>query len=142
MCGHSLGGGSGGQRGAASVELIATLPFLGLALLVAIQFALAGASLWAASISARAGARAVEVGGKAGAAGLGPRPRFGEDRGRPGDRALAATLAAWIPLRSAGAGLLGLGPAAALSAGRDIARNRVLLVTAAGGAGGSDALAA
>jgi hypothetical protein len=68
MCGRSLGGGSGGQRGAASVELIATLPFLGLALLVAIQFALAGASLWAASISARAGARAVEVGGKAGPA--------------------------------------------------------------------------
>src|SRR5437763_5853826 len=67
MCGHSLGGGSGGQRGAASVELIATLPFLGLALLVAIQFALAGASLWAAAISARAGARAVEVGGQAGA---------------------------------------------------------------------------
>ena len=54
------------KHGAASVELIATLPFLGLALLVAMQFALAGASLWAAAISARAGARAVEVGGKAG----------------------------------------------------------------------------
>ena len=50
------------QRGAASVELLGALPFLGLALLAAAQFALAGGALWAAAISARAGARAVEVG--------------------------------------------------------------------------------
>ena len=54
-----------GQSGTASVELLGTLPFLGLALLIAIQFALAGAGLWGAAISARAGARAVEVGGSA-----------------------------------------------------------------------------
>ena len=52
------------QRGAASVELVATLPFLGLALLVAAQIAIAGAALWGAAISARAGARAQQVGGE------------------------------------------------------------------------------
>jgi hypothetical protein len=56
---------SGSERGAASVELIGTLPFLGLALLAAAQFVLTGGALWAAAISARAGARAVEVGGEA-----------------------------------------------------------------------------
>jgi len=55
----------GRERGVASVELVATLPFLGLALLAAAQIALTGAALWAAAISARAGARAVEVGGEA-----------------------------------------------------------------------------
>lgn len=54
-----------GERGSASVELIGTLPFLGLALLVAAQIALAGGALWAAAISARAGARSVGVGGEA-----------------------------------------------------------------------------
>jgi hypothetical protein len=54
-----------GDRGSASVELVATLPFLGLALLAAAQIAITGAALWAAAISARAGARAVEVGGEA-----------------------------------------------------------------------------
>src|SRR5438034_6029116 len=57
---------SGRERGAASVELLATLPFLGLALLAAAQFVLAGAALWSAAISARAGARAAEVGHGAG----------------------------------------------------------------------------
>jgi hypothetical protein len=56
------------ERGVASVELLATLPFLGLALLAAAQFALAGATLWSAAISARAGARAAEVGADARAA--------------------------------------------------------------------------
>jgi hypothetical protein len=55
----------GRERGAASVELIGTLPFIGLALLAAAQIALTGAALWAAGISARAGARAAEVGGAA-----------------------------------------------------------------------------
>jgi hypothetical protein len=52
-------------RGSVSVELVGTLPFLGLALLVAAQIALAGAALWGAAISARAGARAAELGGDA-----------------------------------------------------------------------------
>jgi hypothetical protein len=56
------------EQGAASVELVATLPFLGLALLAAAQFAVAGAALWSAAIAARAGARAAEVGSGAGPA--------------------------------------------------------------------------
>jgi hypothetical protein len=60
--------GSARERGAASVELVATLPFLGLALLAAAQILLAGGTLWATAISARAGARAVGIGGEAGPA--------------------------------------------------------------------------
>jgi hypothetical protein len=61
---------SAGQRegGTASVELIAVVPFLLLAVLVAVQIALAGQALWSASVAARAGARAALVGGEATAA--------------------------------------------------------------------------
>jgi hypothetical protein len=55
----------GGEAGTASVELIAVVPFLLLALLVAAQIALAGHALWSASVAARAGARAELVGGDA-----------------------------------------------------------------------------
>ena len=44
------------------MEFVATLPFLGLALLAAAQIAIAGVALWSAAIAARAGARAAEVG--------------------------------------------------------------------------------
>jgi hypothetical protein len=54
---------SHGEAGTASVELIATIPFLLLALAVAAQIALAGQALWSASVAARAGARAALVGG-------------------------------------------------------------------------------
>jgi hypothetical protein len=56
---------SAGHRegGTASVELIAVVPFLLLAVLVAVQLALAGQALWSASVAARAGARAALVGG-------------------------------------------------------------------------------
>jgi hypothetical protein len=47
------------------VELVATLPFLGLALLAAAQIAVAGAALWSAAVAARAGARAEAVGREA-----------------------------------------------------------------------------
>jgi len=57
-----------GEEGTASVELIAVVPFLLLALLVAAQIALAGQALWSASVAARAGARAALVGGDASAA--------------------------------------------------------------------------
>ena len=50
------------ERGTASVELIAVVPFLLLAVLVVAQVALAGQALWSASIAARAGARAALVG--------------------------------------------------------------------------------
>ncbi|HEU5142347.1 MAG TPA: hypothetical protein VFU04_04235 [Solirubrobacterales bacterium] len=56
------------EDGTASVELIAVVPFLLLAVLVAAQLALAGQALWSAGIAARAGARADLVGGDAKAA--------------------------------------------------------------------------
>jgi len=57
-----------GEDGTATVELIAVVPFLLLAVLVAAQIALAGQALWSASVAARAGARAALVGGDASAA--------------------------------------------------------------------------
>jgi hypothetical protein len=57
-----------GEEGTASVELVAVIPFLLLALVVAAQIALAGQALWSASVAARAGARAALVGGDASAA--------------------------------------------------------------------------
>ncbi|MEZ5078057.1 MAG: hypothetical protein R2725_11520 [Solirubrobacterales bacterium] len=57
-----------GEAGTASVELIAVVPFLLLAILVAAQIALAGQALWSASVAARAGARAALVGRDASAA--------------------------------------------------------------------------
>lgn len=50
------------EDGTASVELIAVVPFLLLAVLVAAQLGLAGQALWSAGIAARAGARAALVG--------------------------------------------------------------------------------
>lgn len=54
-----------GEEGTASVELVAVVPFLLLAVLVAAQIALVGQALWSASVAARAGARAALVGGEA-----------------------------------------------------------------------------
>lgn len=56
------------EDGTASVELIAAIPFLLLAVLVAAQLAAAGQALWSAGVAARAGARAALVGGDPGAA--------------------------------------------------------------------------
>ena len=53
------------EEGTASVELIAVVPFLLLAVLVAAQIGLAGQTLWSAAVAARAGARAALVGGDA-----------------------------------------------------------------------------
>lgn len=50
------------EAGTASVELIAALPFLLLAILVAAQLGAVGQSLWSAGVAARAGARAALVG--------------------------------------------------------------------------------
>jgi Flp pilus assembly protein TadG len=57
-----------GEEGTASVELVAVVPFLLLAVVAAAQIALAGQALWSASVAARAGARAAAVGGDAVAA--------------------------------------------------------------------------
>jgi len=56
------------EGGTASIELIAVIPFLLLAVLVAAQLALAGQALWSAGVAARAGARAAAVGQEAGTA--------------------------------------------------------------------------
>jgi hypothetical protein len=56
------------EEGTASVEMVAAIPFLLLAILVAAQVALAGHALWSAGVAARAGARAALVGRDAGAA--------------------------------------------------------------------------
>jgi hypothetical protein len=50
------------EDGTASIELVAVVPFLLLAVLVAAQIALAGHALWSASVASRAGARAALVG--------------------------------------------------------------------------------
>lgn len=57
-----------GEEGTASVELVAAVPFLLLAMLAVAQIALAGQALWSASVAARAGARAAVVGGDPAAA--------------------------------------------------------------------------
>lgn len=56
------------EGGTASVEMVAAVPFLLLAVLVAAQIGLAGQALWSAGVAARAGARAALVGGDAKAA--------------------------------------------------------------------------
>jgi hypothetical protein len=56
------------EEGTASIELIAAVPFLLLAVLAAAQLALVGQALWSAGVAARAGARAALVGASAGAA--------------------------------------------------------------------------
>jgi hypothetical protein len=53
------------EDGTASVELIAVVPFLLLAVLAAAQIALAGHALWSAGLAARAAARAAIVGNDA-----------------------------------------------------------------------------
>lgn len=50
------------EAGTASVELVAVLPFLLLAVLAVAQMGLAGQALWSASVAARAGARAALIG--------------------------------------------------------------------------------
>lgn len=50
------------EDGTASIELVAVVPFLVLAVLAAAQIGLAGQALWSAGIAARAGARAELVG--------------------------------------------------------------------------------
>lgn len=53
------------EGGTASIELVAVVPFLLLAVLVAAQIGLAGQALWSAGVAARAGARASLVGADA-----------------------------------------------------------------------------
>jgi hypothetical protein len=52
------------QRGQASAELVAVIPLLLVAVLAVAQLVVAGYALWSAGAAARAGARAVHVGGE------------------------------------------------------------------------------
>jgi Flp pilus assembly protein TadG len=65
---HQAAGSFRREDGTASVEMVAVVPFLLLAVLVAAQIGLAGAALWSAGVAARAGSRAALVGGDAEAA--------------------------------------------------------------------------
>ncbi len=60
---HQAAGSFRREDGTASVEAVAAVPFLLLAVLVAAQLGLAGYALWSAGLAARAGARAGLVGG-------------------------------------------------------------------------------
>jgi hypothetical protein len=62
---HQAAGSSHREDGTASVETVAAVPFLLLAVLVAAQLGLAGYALWSAGLAARAGARAGLVGADA-----------------------------------------------------------------------------
>jgi hypothetical protein len=64
---HQAAGSFRREDGTASVEMVAVVPFLLLAVLVAAQIGLAGQALWSAGIAARAGARAALIGGDAAA---------------------------------------------------------------------------
>jgi hypothetical protein len=55
-----------GEAGSASLELIGTLPFLLVAILVAAQLAIAGGTLWSAAVGARAKARQALISGRGG----------------------------------------------------------------------------
>jgi hypothetical protein len=68
MSSAAAGRAAQGEEGTASIELVAVVPFLLLAVLVAAQIALAGQALWSAGVAARAGARAALVGRDAAAA--------------------------------------------------------------------------
>ena len=99
-----------GEKGTASVELVAAVPFLLLALAVAAQIALAGQALWSASVAARAGARAALIGADPKAAALRALPaamRDGavvdEDDGAVSVKVLVPTLLPQLPAVKVGA---------------------------------------
>jgi hypothetical protein len=73
------------EGGTASVEMVAVVPFLLLAILVAAQIGLAGQALWSAGVAARAGARAALVGGDAEAAARRALPDSLRDRAEVSD---------------------------------------------------------
>jgi hypothetical protein len=70
--------------GQASVELVAVVPALLLAALIAGQLVLVGYSLWSAGAAARAGARAAHVGGDPQTASRSALPTFLRERARVG----------------------------------------------------------
>lgn len=85
------------EEGTASVELIAAIPFLLLAVLVAAQLVLAGQALWSAGVAARAGARAALVGRDATAAARRALPPSLRSEARVSDTGAVTTVRVAIP---------------------------------------------
>ena len=131
------------ERGQASVELVAALPALLLAALVALQLLAAGYALTLADGAAEAGALALASGGSAADGGRAALPGWAEDdvavavEGGDGDGAAAAALAAAAPSPTGSRS-----PARPARGRRDERRARsptppTVLVTAVGEAEGS-----
>lgn len=88
------------EEGTASVELVAVAPLLLLAVLAAVQIALAGQALWSAGVAARAGARAALVGGEATAVArraLPPSLRHGSEVQARGDVSVRVAVPSFFP---------------------------------------------
>jgi hypothetical protein len=86
--------GSGGERGQASVELVALLPLVAVVALVLWQAAVAGQAAWLAGAAARGAARAQAVGG---------------DPREAARRVLPARLAAGLRVRPGAGGRVAVG---------------------------------
>jgi hypothetical protein len=104
------------EGGTASVELIAAVPFLLLAVLVAAQLGLAGQALWSAGVAARAGARAALVGGDAPVAARRALPSSMRDGAEVSDEG-GVSVKVEIPRLLPGMPRLTVGAQAALGAG-------------------------
>ena len=104
------------ERGQASAELVAVIPALLLAVLVAAQLGLVGWALWSAGSAARAGARAAHVGGDAEAAARSALPTFLRQGARVSDED-EVEVRVRVPTLVPGAPRIPLEASAALGAG-------------------------
>jgi hypothetical protein len=104
------------EGGTASVELVAVVPFLLLAVLVAAQLGLAGYALWSAGVGARAGARAALVGRDAAAAARQALPAVLRDGSEVGEGEAVSVRVA-VPWLLPGLPKLTVGAKAGLGAG-------------------------
>jgi len=104
------------ELGQASAELVAVIPALLLAVLVAAQLGLVGWALWSAGSAARAGARAAHVGGDAEAAARSALPTFLRQGARVSDED-EVEVRVRVPTLVPGAPRIPLEASAALGAG-------------------------
>jgi len=93
------------------------LPFLIVATLVAAQLAIAGASLWSASLAARAGARASLVGGRPDSVARAALPHVLRDGARVGARPDGVTVEVRLPALLPGMPPMGIGAKTRLGPG-------------------------
>lgn len=89
----------GGERGQASVELVALLPLIALLAALVWQAVVAGQAIWLSGAAARAAARAASVGGDAARAARGALPAALE-RGLRVDTVGERVVAVRVPVRS------------------------------------------